>query len=537
MRMLGSVVLLTGALSVGAYTYLPVVNFNHDNLANLVRIQSGGRAAQPAGSVRHQLTEDQRGANDLAAAVARNEAAAEARLERTFSPSSPQFARSVTRRVAATSAGQRNEASAWRAVVTGEPVKPGATASADYVTSVELARGLQRELKRVGCYEGDIDGDWRGASRRAMSAFLTKVNATLPTDRPDYILLTLLQGHADLACGVSCAAGQGVSSDGRCIPNMIVVHSGPAPTAPVAVAAMAEVASSDLAQAAKQAANSVMTTASLPAESAEAPTAMDALPATKTVATEKAAAQLVAATAPAVVVPATARARRELKTPTPARLAADAPQRAAPPAIADTGNSRTATEPATVTAAVGAGTFDAAAFNAMGGTQREPLPGRMSVGALARPAPAPVSGPGSVSLTGRPAPEPARKSATLAGLYREPTATDHSGAGQVYPGIDGDSANTSVQGRASPGVTSTTAALAAPPIADTGADAVAARANVAPRRRPVAPRAAYSPPAPRASDYAKPRRYARYYNDGPQVTRSSRKARIERMLSACQHGC
>ena len=64
-----------------------------------------------------------------------------------------------------------------------------------------LARDIQRELKRVGCYDGDVSGDWNTGTRRAMKTFIDHVNAALPTDEPDHILRTMVQGHPGNACG------------------------------------------------------------------------------------------------------------------------------------------------------------------------------------------------------------------------------------------------------------------------------------------------------------------------------------------------
>jgi hypothetical protein len=64
-----------------------------------------------------------------------------------------------------------------------------------------LTREIQRELKRVGCYDGEIDGKWNAQSRVAMKSFTDYVNAKLPVERPDYILLRLAQGHQGKACG------------------------------------------------------------------------------------------------------------------------------------------------------------------------------------------------------------------------------------------------------------------------------------------------------------------------------------------------
>lgn len=116
----------------------------------------------------------------------------------------------------------------WTSVVMAEasstPLrssKPG-----DFETRVEITRDLQRELKRVGCYAGDVTGKWTAASRAAMSEFMDRVNATLPAEEPDYILLTLVQGYAGTACGGSCPAGQILSSARRCVPRAVLAQAG-----------------------------------------------------------------------------------------------------------------------------------------------------------------------------------------------------------------------------------------------------------------------------------------------------------------------
>ena len=88
-----------------------------------------------------------------------------------------------------------------------------------------LARELQKELKRVGCYEGELNGAWTPLTRRAMKAFTDQVNATLPVHEPDAILYALVQGHQDRACGKPCPSGQGLDEDGRCLPNAILARA------------------------------------------------------------------------------------------------------------------------------------------------------------------------------------------------------------------------------------------------------------------------------------------------------------------------
>ncbi len=88
-----------------------------------------------------------------------------------------------------------------------------------------LARELQKELRRVGCYEGELNGAWTPATRRAMKAFTEGVNATLPVAEPDAVLLIMVQGQPDRVCGKPCPPGQGTSEDGRCLPNAILAKA------------------------------------------------------------------------------------------------------------------------------------------------------------------------------------------------------------------------------------------------------------------------------------------------------------------------
>lgn len=92
-----------------------------------------------------------------------------------------------------------------------------------------LARALQRELQRVGCYGGEITGVWTTSSRMAMKAFTDRVNATLPIDTPDQVLLSLVQGHQDRACATACPAGQSATESGACMPNAVLAKAAKAP--------------------------------------------------------------------------------------------------------------------------------------------------------------------------------------------------------------------------------------------------------------------------------------------------------------------
>ena len=69
-----------------------------------------------------------------------------------------------------------------------------------------ITRELQRELKRVGCYGGDITGIWTTSSRMAMKSFIDAVNAALPIDNPDQVLLSLVQQRQDTVCSIDAKA-------------------------------------------------------------------------------------------------------------------------------------------------------------------------------------------------------------------------------------------------------------------------------------------------------------------------------------------
>lgn len=105
------------------------------------------------------------------------------------------------------------------------PVLPPQKAAATPGDRASLARELQRELKRVGCYSGEISGVWTTSSRMAMKAFTDHANATLPIDNPDYILLSLVQGHKGTVCGAPCPTGQTATEVGRCVPAAVLAKS------------------------------------------------------------------------------------------------------------------------------------------------------------------------------------------------------------------------------------------------------------------------------------------------------------------------
>ncbi len=121
----------------------------------------------------------------------------------------------------------------WATVVKANPydrtpvASPKALRPINDTARYELIRNLQSQLKQLGCYHGDVDGDWGPGSKRAMTAFMSRVNASLPIEEADYIQLALLDAHRDVSCSDSCAVGFAKTQDGRCRASEMVAHAPP----------------------------------------------------------------------------------------------------------------------------------------------------------------------------------------------------------------------------------------------------------------------------------------------------------------------
>jgi hypothetical protein len=85
-----------------------------------------------------------------------------------------------------------------------------------------LIREIQRELQRIGCYRGQVNGVWTASVRQAMKALNERVNASLPIDQPDPVLLAMAQSQEAETCAASCPAGQARGAGGRCLPTALV---------------------------------------------------------------------------------------------------------------------------------------------------------------------------------------------------------------------------------------------------------------------------------------------------------------------------
>jgi peptidoglycan hydrolase-like protein with peptidoglycan-binding domain len=91
------------------------------------------------------------------------------------------------------------------------PVAPSAGDNKD------LARALQRELKRVGCLEGEADGVWGEKSRTALKSFARHANLSLTGDEPNVAALDAASAKRTRVCPLVCDDGEKVVGD-RCVP-------------------------------------------------------------------------------------------------------------------------------------------------------------------------------------------------------------------------------------------------------------------------------------------------------------------------------
>ena len=102
----------------------------------------------------------------------------------------------------------------------------------------ELSRDIQQELYRVGCHSVSISGKWDHRTVKASARFVANRNATLPADRPDVVLLSLLRSYRGGSCGLTCS--NAVGADLRCATPDVAASKTPAlaalPQEPSAVA-------------------------------------------------------------------------------------------------------------------------------------------------------------------------------------------------------------------------------------------------------------------------------------------------------------
>jgi uncharacterized caspase-like protein len=99
-------------------------------------------------------------------------------------------------------------------------------------TQNEINKSVQLELRRVGCYSGNVDGDWDSASQRSLSQFNRNAGMKLDTKTANADTLDAIKQKSTRVCPlicehgfkadgdhcskIVCAAGSFVNSDNEC---------------------------------------------------------------------------------------------------------------------------------------------------------------------------------------------------------------------------------------------------------------------------------------------------------------------------------
>ena len=80
----------------------------------------------------------------------------------------------------------------------------------------EIARLMQTELARVGCYNGSINGDWNTASRRAVDAFNKNASAKIDSRSASLEGVDAVRDKQSRVCPLECDSGF-KAQDNRCV--------------------------------------------------------------------------------------------------------------------------------------------------------------------------------------------------------------------------------------------------------------------------------------------------------------------------------
>ena len=95
------------------------------------------------------------------------------------------------------------------------PTEPSVRASPLSIQFI-IARELQDELSRVGCYSGNIDGDWNAASRRALQNFNKHAGTKLDVEFANLNALGVIRSRMSRICPLVCDRGSRVRGN-RCV--------------------------------------------------------------------------------------------------------------------------------------------------------------------------------------------------------------------------------------------------------------------------------------------------------------------------------
>jgi len=94
---------------------------------------------------------------------------------------------------------------------------PAASAGPPPPTGSELILEIKKELKRVGCYTGKVDDDWKSADTKHSLAKFAKIASLAKTpEEPDAVFLNSVRSQITRVCPIECGKNE-VESKGQCV--------------------------------------------------------------------------------------------------------------------------------------------------------------------------------------------------------------------------------------------------------------------------------------------------------------------------------
>jgi uncharacterized caspase-like protein len=94
-----------------------------------------------------------------------------------------------------------------------EELKKTQVAALTQTEPQELGRSLLLELKRVGCYDGPINGEFGNAAREALRNFVKYSTVTLRSETLSLDTIKAVRGFDKRVCPLSCAPGERAEGD------------------------------------------------------------------------------------------------------------------------------------------------------------------------------------------------------------------------------------------------------------------------------------------------------------------------------------
>ena len=89
--------------------------------------------------------------------------------------------------------------------------------------SADMIKSLQGELKRVGCYSGEIDGRWSGASQRSLGNFNQHARTKIDTRHASLDALDAIKSRSERVCPLTCGRDQRAEGE-QCVAIVCPEH-------------------------------------------------------------------------------------------------------------------------------------------------------------------------------------------------------------------------------------------------------------------------------------------------------------------------